>query len=164
MVLALICLILFILALVFRGQPLKSIGWGKANMRAGLVTGLLMVGLVVFLRGKFGTILNGISAQEGQMLVIWLLLALAEETIFRGYIQLRLESYFGQKWGWLAAAALYLLWQMPGRLWITPLAEMWPTLLITLVQALLLGWVMRKSGHVLAPALYRAASGWLLLI
>lgn len=164
MVLALICLILFILALVFRGQPLKSIGWGKANMRAGLVTGLLMVVLVVFLRGKFGTILNGISAQEGQMLVIWLLLALAEETIFRGYIQLRLESYFGQKWGWLAAAALYLLWQMPGRLWITPLAEMWPTLLITLVQALLLGWVMRKSGHVLAPALYRAASGWLLLI
>lgn len=98
------------------------------------------------------------------MLLIWLVLALAEETIFRGYIQLRLESYFGQKWGWLATAALYLLWQMPGRLWIMPLAEMWPTLLITLVQALLLGWVMRKSGHVLAPALYRAAAGWLLMI
>ena len=33
-----------------------------------------------------------------------------------------------------------------------------------LVQALLLGWMMRKTYHVAAPALYRAVSAWLLLI
>ena len=164
MVLALACLILFIAALLLRGQPLKSIGWGRANMKAGLTTGFLAVVLVIFLRGKFSTLLHGVSSEQGTLLLVWLLLAIAEETIFRGYIQLRLDSYFGSKWGWLAAAALYMLWQLPGRLWMLSFAEMWPTLLIALAQALLLGWMMRKSGHVAAPILYRAAAGWLLLI
>ena len=164
MVLALACLILFIAALLLRGQPLKSIGWGRANMKAGLTTGFLAVVLVIFLRGKFSTLLHGVSSEQGTLLLVWLLLAIAEETIFRGYIQLRLDSYFGSKWGWLAAAALYMLWQLPGRLWMLSFAEMWPTLLIALAQALLLGWMMRKSGHVAAPILYRAVAGWLLLI
>lgn len=164
MVLAIVCLIPFILAMVLRGQPLKSIGWGKANLKAGAMVGFLLVVAVIFLRGKFSMLLNGITPEQGSLLLVWTLLALAEETIFRGYIQLRLSSFLGANWGWLATAALYMLWQLPGRIRVMSFAEMWPTLLITLVQSLLLGWIMRKSGHVLAPALYRIAAGWLLLI
>ena len=164
MILAVACLILFLLATILRGQPLKSIGWGKANLKAGAITGFLMVVLIIFLRGKFSTLLHGVTPEQGSLLLVWMLLALAEETIFRGYIQLRLTSYWGGTWGWLATVALYMLWQLPGRLWILSFAEMCPTLLISLVQALLLGWIMKKSGHVLAPALYRALAGWLLLI
>jgi len=41
MLLAVIALIPFILAVVLRGQPLKSMGWQKENLRAGLIVGLL---------------------------------------------------------------------------------------------------------------------------
>lgn len=164
MILAVVCLLPFLLAMILRGQPLKSVGWGKANLKTGSIIGLLLVMLVVFLRGKFTTLLHGVTPEQGNLLLVWVLLVLAEETIFRGYIQLRLTSYWGSTWGWLATVALYMLWQLPGRLWTLTFAEMWPTLLISLIQALLLGWIMKKSGHVLAPALYRALAGWLLLI
>ncbi len=162
--LAVICLVPFILAMVLRGQPLKSIGWGKANLKAGAITGFLMLTLTVILRGKFTTMLEGISPDQSSQLLVWGVLALAEETIFRGYIHLRLSSYFGQTWGWLATVVLFVLWQLPGRLGVLPFAQLWPVLLIALVQGLLLGWIMRKSGHVLATTLFRIASGWLLLI
>ena len=51
-----------------------------------------------------------------------------------------------------------------GRIWVLPFASLGVLLLVTLIQGLLLGWIMRKSGHVLAPALYRAVAAWLLLI
>ncbi len=164
MVLAVVCLILFLLAMILRGQPLKSIGWGKDNLKAGLITGFLLVLLVLFLRGKFLALIDGVTTEQTQLLLVWALLALAEETIFRGYIQLRLNSFLGSTWGYLATALLYFLWQLPGRIWTLTFAEMWPTLLISLFQALLLGWIMRKSGSVVAPVLYRIAAGWFLLL
>lgn len=161
MLLAVISLVLFILALVLRGQPLKSIGWGKANTRAGVTVGLLLVILTIFLRGKFLTVINGISTDEGSLLLVILALCVAEETIFRGYIQLRLMSFLGNTWGWLATAGLYLLWQLPGRLWLHPFGEIWVDLVIAAVQGLLFGWIMRKTGHVSSTILFRAAAAWI---
>lgn len=162
--LAVVCLVFFLLATFLRGQPLKSIGWGKANFKPGLTLGLLLVIIAIVLRGKFTTLLQGVSSEQGGLLLACLLLALAEETIFRGYIQLRLNSFLGSTWGWLATAALYLLWQLPGRLWVLPFAQLWPPLVVALVQALLFGWIMRKSGHVVTTVLFRAAAAWLLFI
>lgn len=164
MLLAVIALIPFVLALVLRGQPLKSIGWAKENLRSGLTVGLLLVILGIFLRGKFMTILDGITPAEGNLLVVILITCLAEETIFRGYIQMRLMSFLGGTWGWLATAGLYLLWQLPGRLWVHPFGEIWIGLLIAAVQGLLLGWIMRKTGHVSSTILFRAATTWILLM
>jgi membrane protease YdiL (CAAX protease family) len=87
-----------------------------------------------------------------------------EETIFRGYIQLRLNSYLGAKWGWLATAGLFLLWQLPGRLWLFPVDQLWQPVLIATVQGLLCGWMMKKTGHVASSAIFRAFSGWILSI
>ncbi len=162
--LAVVCLIFFLLATFLRGQPLKSIGWGKANFKPGLTLGLLLVIIAIVLRGKFNTMLQGITSEQGGLLLTCLLLALAEETIFRGYIQLRLNSFLGSTWGWLATAALYLLWQLPGRLWVLPFAQLWPTLVVALAQALLFGWIMRKSGHVVTTVLFRAVAAWLLFL
>lgn len=162
--LAVICLVLFLLATFLRGQPLKSIGWSKANLRPGLTLGLLLVIITIVLRGKFSTLLQGVSSEQGGLLLACLLLAVAEETIFRGYIQLRLNSFLGVTWGWLATAFLFLLWQFPGRLWVLPFSEVWPSLVISFAQALLLGWIMRKSGHVSTTILFRAVAAWLILI
>ncbi|MBP9041362.1 MAG: CPBP family intramembrane metalloprotease [Anaerolineaceae bacterium] len=161
MLLAVISLVLFLIALVLRGQPFKSIGWGRANTRAGVIVGLLLVILTIFLRGKFITVLNGITADEASLLLVILALCVAEETIFRGYIQLRLMSFLGNTWGWLATAGLFILWQLPGRLWLYPLSEIWVDLVIAAVQGLLFGWIMRKTGHVTSTILFRAAATWI---
>jgi membrane protease YdiL (CAAX protease family) len=162
--LAVISLILFLLATFLRGQPLKSIGWGKANFKLGLTLGILLVIIAIVLRGKFTTLLNGVTSEQGGLLLVCLLLALAEETIFRGYIQLRLSSFLGSNWGWLATAVLYLLWQLPGRLWVLSFSQLWPMLIVSFAQALLFGWIMRKSGHVVSSVLFRAVAAWLLFI
>lgn len=162
--LAVVSLLPFILALVLRGQPFKSFGWSKENLKPGATLGLLLVLATLFLRGKFTALLAGVSSEQLNLLLVSLALAAAEETIFRGYIQSRLIAFLGSTWGWLATAGLFILWQLPGRLWVSPIADFWQILVIAAVQGLLLGWIMRKSGHVIAPILFRAAAGWLLLI
>ena len=164
MFLAAICLIPFVLAVLLRGQPFFSMGWQKENLRAGLLVGLLSIVVVLFLRGKFLPLLKGISPEQAGLLPVWLIYAFAEEMIFRGYIQFRLDSFLGPKWGWLAAAGLFILWQLPGRLWLFPAAQLWQPILAAAIQGLICGWMMKKTGHVTAPALFRAFSGWIALI
>ncbi|MBP8997269.1 MAG: CPBP family intramembrane metalloprotease [Anaerolineaceae bacterium] len=164
MLLALFSLIPVILLMVVRGQPLKSAGWSKENTRTGLTLGVVLLILVVFLRGKFLPLLQGISNEKGSLLFVILVWVAAEETIFRGYIQLRLMSYLGDNWGWLATSLLYVLWQLPGNDLLTQFSTQWPLLVLALVQGLLLGWIMRKTHHVSAPILLRVASTWLLLL
>lgn len=163
MVLAVVALLPFLVALIARGQPLKSVGWGKENLRAGFSVGLMLALLTVFLRGKFMTMLSGVSTPQISLLLVFLAWAFAEETIFRGYIQPRLQSRIGKPWGLLATAVLFTLWQLPGRLWAMPFASFWVVLVVSFVQGLILGWIMQKSNHVLAPMLYRAVSAWMLV-
>jgi membrane protease YdiL (CAAX protease family) len=162
--LALICLLPFLVALIARKQPFKSIGWHNANLRAALSVGFLLALLTIFLRGKFMTILGGVTKDQGAALGIYLLLAVAEETIFRGYIQPRMQGFIGHWWGWLATAGLYTLWQLPGRIWLMPFTSLWIILLTALIQGLILGFIMNKTGHVIAPILYRAFSAWVLVL
>jgi membrane protease YdiL (CAAX protease family) len=164
MLIALIAALPVILLLLVRGQPPKSTGWSRDNIRANVTLALMLVILVVFLRGKFFTLLQGVSTEQGSLLLVILVWCLVEETIFRGYIQLRLMSFLGTTWGWLATSLLYVLWQLPGRSLFTQFSTEWPLLVIALVQGLLLGWIMRKTYHVAAPALLRAFATWLLLI
>ncbi len=164
MILAVAALIPFLAALAFRRQPILSAGWQKENLRAGLLVGLLLAMVSVFLRGKFVTLLKGVPSSTGTLLVVWLVTALAEETIFRGYIQFRMDAFLGSRWGWLAAAGLFLLWQLPGRLWVLPAGQLLPQILIAAAQSLLCSWIMHKTGHVAASALFRAFSGWILFV
>jgi len=164
MLLALLSLIPVILLMAVRGQPLKSAGWSKENTRAGLTLGVVLLILVVFLRGKFLPLLQGISNEKGSLLFVILVWVAAEETIFRGYIQLRLMSYLGDNWGWLATSLLYVLWQLPGNDLLTQFSTQWTLLVLALVQGLLLGWIMRKTHHVSAPILLRVVSTWLLFL
>jgi len=164
MLLAVICLVIFTLAVILRGQPLFSLGWQKENLRAGLIVGLLAIVVTLFLRGKFLTLLKGVAPEVAGLLPVWLAYAFAEEMIFRGYIQLRMDSFLGPRWGWLAAAGLFVLWQLPGRLWLFPAAQIWQPILISSIQGLICGWMMKKTGHVTAPALFRAFSGWIALV
>jgi len=162
LILALLALGITAIALFYRQQPLLSAGWGrKQNLSIGLRLGIMLSFLVIFLRGKIGTIINGVSPDEGMALVLLLAISLAEESVFRGYLQLRFSSW-NPKYGWLLTAGLFVLWRLP--LLVLRGEDAWIALVLLAAQSVLLGWIMKKSGHVAAPALYRTISEWLTLL
>ena len=162
LVAGLIALLLVLALLYIRRQPIRSAGWNKAMLSPSLRLGLALAFLAVFLRGAIFSLMDGVSPAELSGLSVWLLLALAETTVFQGYIQLRLTSFFGDRFGWLAVAAAFLLWQLP-RLLLQP-ETLWVRLGLAAVQAVLLSWLMKRSGHVAGIALYRAVSEWIWLL
>lgn len=140
-----------------RRQPLKSVGWGKATLRNGTLLGLSLAFLVLFLAGRFTEVIQAATRNLPGLLVV-AGLGLAEETIFRGYIQLRLEWWLGRRWGLLAAAGLAALWRLSFLLALP--GEALARLALALAQALTLAWLAQCSGHTLAPTLYRILSTW----
>ncbi len=160
--LAVITLLPVVAALILRGQPPRSAGWGSRLLMPALQVGLALVLLTVFLRNRVMDVLSGLSTEETWYLLAALGVALAEETVFRGYIQVRLGWWLGQNQGWLLTALVYAAWKLPGLLAAGGGAAGWlPGLGLALGQGLVTGWLMRNSKHVLAPALYRAVSIWL---
>ncbi|MCX8024548.1 MAG: CPBP family intramembrane metalloprotease [Thermanaerothrix sp.] len=153
-------LLLYLGALVARGQPLRSAGWGRATLLPALQLGLGLIFITLFLRGQFSQLLKGISPEQGQALLMSLLLAVGEESIFRGYLMPRWSAWLGPRVGWVVNALAFALWRLP---WVlnAPITTLATTLGIAFLQGLLLGWIMQKSGHVLAGALYRGFSDWL---
>jgi membrane protease YdiL (CAAX protease family) len=158
---ALLSLIPFIASLFLRKQPVKSLGWNPAMLSAGLQMGFAIAVFTVFLRGKFMTILGGVPADKFLPLIFALGIALAEETIFRGYIQLRLAWWLGPVPGIALTAALSTLYHLPIWLFRLPANTILILAALTFIQALVLGWIMRKAGHVAAPAIYRAFAIWM---
>ena len=153
-------LLIFGAALAYRQQPLRSAGWNKALLTPALQFGVAVVLLSIFLRGMFSRLISGVSSEQGSALLIILATCLAEEFIFRGYIQLRLSSWLGKSWGWLAASGLFVIWKIPYLLTL-PSNTLLIQLGIVAAQSLLAGWMMQKSRHILAPTLYRTISLWL---
>lgn len=165
LMLAALCAMPFAAFLLVRRQPLRSAGWGSANLRIGLMIGLALSILTIFLRNRFTSIVAGLPGEQIIQLLYWLGICLLEESIFRGYIQPRLSAWLGEIPGWVLASALFALWRVP--LWLaigqSPIALL-PYLGLTFVQGLVVGYIQRKSGSVLAPGLYRAVSTWISLL
>ena len=147
-------------ALIYRRQPIRSAGWNQKLISPALQAGIAIVLLSIFLRGMLSRLLAGVSGEQSSALLLLLVLALAEETVFRGYIQLRLMAWLGAYPGWLVTGGLFVIWQIPHLLSLSGSA-LYVQLGIALVQGLLAGWMMMRCRHVLAPALYRAISLWL---
>ena len=158
---ALVTLLPVIAALATRGQPPRSAGWGRQFLRVGLQSGLTAVLLTILLRNRAMDLISGIDSGQATYLLAAVGIALAEETVFRGYIQARLGWWMGQNRGWLVTGLFYAAFRFPLLLAAGDLNAALFGLVIALGQGLVAGWLMRQSGHVLAPALYRAASIWL---
>ncbi|HEY3344898.1 MAG TPA: CPBP family intramembrane glutamic endopeptidase [Anaerolineaceae bacterium] len=159
-------LIPFLLALAIRRQPLLSAGLSRRVLKPGLQLGAALALITIFLTNKTYSILYGLSTSQGIYLVAMLVVAFVEEFIFRGYIQLRLMDWLGETWGWIATAVLFVVWQLPQRLLVEggTLADTAIRLGVMLVFGLLLGWIMRRSGSVLATTLFHAAHNWIMVL
>lgn len=151
------------LALFTRRQPLLSIGLSKPGLKAGLQVGAALFILVIFLQGKIFAIINGLNQGAYITFGVAFAAAIAEEAVFRGYIQPRFSSWMGERWGWLAAVLVYVAW------WALPAiasytgdsTPLFIGLLYRLSLGLLLGWIMRKTGSLAAPILYHTVHMWL---
>ena len=165
LLLALGCLIPFVLALVLRAQPVRAIGWGGKTLRPALILGAALGLLAIFLRGKVFAVLGGLNGAQGAALVYWLLIALAEETIFRGYLHLRFVSTWGRWPGILITALLYSLWHLPRLLTqSTTTADALLAVGLAFVQGVVLSYLMDRTGNVVAPGIYRGISEWLAVL
>lgn len=155
-----LCLLPFIAALVIRKQPARSAGWNPPLLSPSLQAGFAMAFLTIFLRNRVMDVLGGLAGPVLGILPLAVGISLAEETIFRGYIQMRLGWWLGSTTGLVLSAVLFTLWHAAA--WISALPVETVLILsgLTFVQGLVLGWIMRKTGHVLAPALYRSISIW----
>lgn len=160
-------------ALFYRKQPGKSLGWSRNMLSPGLQMGFALALLTVFLSGKVSALINSMDQAKAVNALLLLGIAALEESIFRGYLQLRLIWWLGkgtktttletQSWwlGWAVTSILFVLWQAPGWIHLAP-ETLAATILITTVRSFVLGFVMQKTGHVAAPILYRAVSEWML--
>lgn len=165
LILAAICVVPVAAVLRLRGQPFRSAGWNNQTLRPAVYLGLAVGVLAIFLRGRMFNVLNGVNGGEAAGLLLWLGICLAEETVFRGYILLRLNGAWGVWVGSIASALIFTLFSLPLKLALAPeTSALLLGLLITFVQGLLLAYMANKSGHVLAPALYRAMSEWISMI
>jgi membrane protease YdiL (CAAX protease family) len=155
-------------ALLIRRQPLLSTGLNQRVMRPSLYMGFSLAVITIFLRNKIYTIIyGGIIKADLYFLVAALLIAFAEEFIFRGFIQPRVSAWIGERWGWVASAALYAVCCLPQQFAIKGAID-WPALALQLAilfgSGLVLGWIMRKSGNILAPWLYHAIAIWVTVL
>lgn len=158
-ILAIVLLVPFIIALIYRRQPIRTIGWGNKTFRPAFQLGLGLAILVIFLHGKIFSIINNFNTSQIILYLVILLTALIEESVFRGFILIRLDSGFGKITGLIVTALLFTLWR--AAFFIAKgdtLDVIIPSIAITLVQSLLLGWIVQKSGHIISPALYRSVS------
>jgi membrane protease YdiL (CAAX protease family) len=162
--LALLSLLPFGLLLILNRQPLRSVRLGKAWLMPGLQMGLALIFLSLFLRGKFMALFSGLSAEQVNGLFLWLGLCLTEETVQRGYVQARLEAWLGVRNGWLLTSLLSVAWQLP--IWLPAVSGQRLLLFagISFFQALILGWMARRTHHIVAPALWRTVSSWLWMV
>jgi membrane protease YdiL (CAAX protease family) len=128
---------------------------------------VLLVALAFLLSLAFGDPIPGapppaVWSTLPLLAVVYFVIAVVEETGWRGYAQPRLQRPYGALAAGLIVGVLWALWHLP-QWWIpdTGQAEKWPFLLFatgTVAQSVLLAWLLnRTGGSVLLVALAHAA-------
>ncbi len=156
----------FVLALLIRGQPLLSTGLNEKSLRPSLTLGVALGFITIFLRGKIYSLIYSMGPAQINYLAAMAGVGLAEELIFRGYIQLRLSAWLGMRWGWIAASFAFALYHIPSRLLVehVGLAALAPSLLMPLLFGLLQGWILQKTNNIAGLAIYHAIHNWMIIL
>jgi len=160
-ILAAIAFIPFAAAWYVQKQTWASFGWNRVFFRQNLLLGAILALLTIFLSGKVYSLLKGVSLAGMNALVALVFISAIEETLFRGFIRLRLTAWLGENVAWLITSGLFVLWNImlstvSGAGFGISIVQ----IVIIIGQALILGWAARYSNHIIAVILYRLASDW----
>lgn len=151
--------------LVWRRIPPRSVSLRLENLGRGSAYGLLL-GLI------FTAATVGVAGPEPRLAAgdpgVWITLgmffgvALVEETLFRGFLQLRLSWAVGPVRALLLAAVVMALFPLPFRLLFDPpvLGDALLASAIMLPASVFLGFLMMKTQNVMVPAITHAFIRW----
>jgi membrane protease YdiL (CAAX protease family) len=150
------------LALLTR-DDLQKLFLSKGRLGLGLAVGIVSF-LVFTVLGVSSTSAKGIRPDRvRELLPAFLLIALAdgfmEELLFRGLFLRRLGRFVGDDWANIVTATVFTFAHL-GVLFAKPLSTF---LMIVFVLGLLWGWIMQRTGSVLAPALFHAGVDMLIM-
>jgi membrane protease YdiL (CAAX protease family) len=95
-------------------------------------------------------------------LATYAVVASAEETLYRGFLQGRLEAWLGRWWGYLTTALLFTALHLPSRLLGgEPLVQVLRYATVQLLpMSLLFGGAMLAAKHTATPTLLHLAWNW----
>lgn len=151
-----------------RKEPLASAGASANALGHSLAVSVpLLAALAVwFLVTQWGEGIDLFQVRSAWALLQFLIVGLAEEFVYRGYLQTRLIGWLGLYRGWILASVLMAMAHVGHRV---------VTLGMTGTQALLssaslvpvslfLGFVMVRTRSIVAPGLLHAAINWVDLL
>ena len=161
-IISIIALIAVLTLVRARMQPVRSIGWHAGLTRPAIQFSLALVILTLFLKGKFFSLFTGLPQTAIFAFILCLVICFAEETVFRGFIYTRLDYRYGTLGGLLISTAIYVVWRLPFLMVFGFGSQtFWMAFAFLILRSLLLGWIMKKSRHVMVPAFYHAMSMWI---
>lgn len=151
-----------VLALLTRDDP-KELFLSRGRLGLGLVVGITSF-LAFTALGLHLTLSRGVRPDRvRELLPAFLLIALAdgfmEELLFRGLFLRRLGSIVGHHWANLVMAMVFAFIHVG----VQFTASLPTFLVIVFLLGLLCGWIMQRTGSLLAPALFHAGIDMLIV-
>jgi membrane protease YdiL (CAAX protease family) len=153
---------IIVLTLLTRDDP-KELFLSKGRLRLGLIIGITSF-LVFTVLGLSSTLAKGIRPDKvRELLPAFLLIVLAdgfmEELLFRGLFLRRLGRFVGANWANVVTATVFTFMHLG----VSFTASLPTFLMIVFLLGLLWGWIMQRTGSVLAPALFHAGVDMLII-
>ncbi len=139
-----------------------SAGLTRHNLISSTIIGLIVGVLVgtVILSLKHNP--SSLTGSHVGLLGYYAVVGFGEEEVFCGYVQTRLVGWFGRTPGWLKASMLMTLVHLSQRLAVigAPPVDALAGALLLFPFSLLLGYLMLRTGNVVAPGLTHSLAGW----
>jgi membrane protease YdiL (CAAX protease family) len=144
-------------------ETLRSTGLTTSNFWKATVVGLFLAAATLVMgHGGPGAALRGLDSQRLQALLYFGIVGFGEEFLFRGYLQSRMVAWLGQMRGWVLASVIMALAHLPVRILAQgmDLPHALASSAALIFVSLLCGFVMLRTGNVVAPALFHAFADW----
>jgi len=150
--------------LLLRRQDFASIGWSRHNLGRSVLLGVALGGGMTAAQMVMRAvgITSLLDRQHFYAFLSCAIVGFGEETLYRGYLQTRMIAWLGDWPGWLTTGVLMALVHIPSRLFIlglSPLAAVLNVLSLIPVS-LLLGYLMLRTGNVVAPGILHLFADW----
>lgn len=143
-------------------ESLQSVGISRTNLwQAAVIGGALAAQTFCPQPGEPAPHLVPFTAMHAKALLFYSLVGFGEEFLFRGYLQTRLVGWLGAVRGWILASVIMALVHLPGRLLQgLGLLEAFSSCVSLISVSLLMGFIMLRTGNLLAPGLFHTFGNW----
>jgi membrane protease YdiL (CAAX protease family) len=149
-----------------RQDRCRACGWQRERLWRAVGLGVLLGAATLLLRARPFAPERLTVTDTWWALVTYAVVATAEETLFRGFLQGQLGAWLGRWWGYLTTALLFTAVHLPARLLggETPAQALIYAAVQLLPMSLLFGGAMLAADHTAAPTLLHLAWNWASMI